>query len=87
MAGGMSANGWLAQDIADMCRLPVRRPADVETTARGAAIMAAVGAGLFPNLGAAADAMTAPAQAFSARELGSERNRRLSAWWKLVEQA
>ena len=43
--GGMSANDWIAQDLADILGVPVDRPADVETTARGAAMLAAVGAG------------------------------------------
>ena len=37
--GGMSANVWMAQDIADILALTVERPAFVETTALGAAIL------------------------------------------------
>jgi glycerol kinase len=85
--GGMSANDWLAQDLADMCRLAVRRPADVETTARGAAMLAAVGAGLIPSLDAAATAMTPQLQTFTPHDLGEQRQRRLKAWRALVEQA
>nr|WP_209022937.1 FGGY family carbohydrate kinase [Sphingomonas kaistensis] len=85
--GGMSANDWLAQDLADMVRLPVHRPADVETTARGAAIMAAVGAGHHPDLPAAAKAMTPTTRSFQPRDLGPQRDRRLSAWKALVDQA
>ena len=33
--GGMSANDWLAQDLADVLGLEVERPAFVETTALG----------------------------------------------------
>ena len=39
----MAANDWLAQDLADMLDLPVERPAFVETTALGAAMLAGVG--------------------------------------------
>ncbi|UUR07631.1 FGGY family carbohydrate kinase [Sphingomonas glaciei] len=85
--GGMSANDWLAQDLADMCRLPVHRPADVETTARGAAIMAAVGAGLYPDLEQAAAAMTPATHRFEPRDLASQRASRLGAWRALVERA
>jgi glycerol kinase len=85
--GGMAANDWLAQDLADMCRLAVRRPADIETTARGAALLAAVGAGLYPDLAAAAASMTPPTTSFMPRDLGAERTRRLSAWRTLVERA
>src|SRR3546814_16500659 len=57
--GGMSANDWMAQDLADMLDLPVERPADVETTARGEAILAGIGAGLFAPLAEAAALRTA----------------------------
>lgn len=85
--GGMAANGWLAQDLADMTGLPVARPADIETTARGAALLAAVGAGLYPDLSAAAAAMVSPSRAFLPRDLGPERSRRLDAWRTLVARA
>ena len=52
--GGMSANDWLAQDLADVLDLEVERPDFVETTALGAAMLAGVGAGLFGSLEEAA---------------------------------
>ncbi|GAA4034389.1 glycerol kinase GlpK [Sphingomonas rosea] len=85
--GGMAANDWLAQDIADMVGLPVTRPADVETTARGAAILAAVGAGLHPDLPTAAAAMIPPSRTFEPRDIGAERTRRLAAWRDLLERS
>jgi len=48
--GGMARSDWLLQDMADMTGLPVVRPAMTETTAFGAAALAAVGAGLFADL-------------------------------------
>nr|WP_277754115.1 glycerol kinase [Porphyrobacter sp. GA68] len=78
--GGMSANDWLAQDISDILRLPVERPEDVETTARGAAMLAAAGAGIYPSLKAAADAMLAPAVRFNPLLSAAARDRRLSDW-------
>ena len=47
--GGMAANGWLCQFLADMLGVAVRRPADVETTALGAAVLAGVGAGVWSS--------------------------------------
>lgn len=52
--GGMVGNDWMAQDLADMLAIPVERPAFVETTAVGAAMLAGVGSGLFDSLKAAA---------------------------------
>ena len=46
----MVANNWLCQLIADVAAVPVERPAFTETTALGAAMLAAVGAGVAPSL-------------------------------------
>jgi glycerol kinase len=78
--GGMSANNWLAQDLADMLGLPVERPAFVETTALGAAMLAAVGAGIYPDLEAAADAMRGEVTRFEPQMRDEERQRRLAGW-------
>jgi glycerol kinase len=48
--GGVTANAWMMQFLADICALPVERPAFQEVTALGAARLAAVGAGLAPGL-------------------------------------
>lgn len=48
--GGMAANDWFCQFLADQLGVVVERPRDIETTVRGAAILAAVGAGLLPDL-------------------------------------
>ena len=82
--GGMAANDWLAQDLADMIGVEVTRPADVETTARGAALLAAVGVGLFPDLAAAAEAMIGPGVRFTPRDKGSVREQRLAAWHRAL---
>jgi xylulokinase len=59
VAGG--ARGDLLLSIrADVTGLPVTRPEDVETTARGAAMLAAVGAGLHPDVRTAVAAMAGP---------------------------
>ena len=54
---GGGAKGPLWRQIkADVTGLPVRVPTSVETTATGAAILAAVGAGIHPTVGAAVEA-------------------------------
>ena len=62
--GGMAANDFLAQDLADLLDVDVDRPANVESSALGAAMLAAVGAGLHPDLEAAAAAMRGKRQSF-----------------------
>jgi glycerol kinase len=54
--GGMTANDWLLQFLADILDLAVERPLVTETTALGAAHLARVGAGLAPSLEHAAGA-------------------------------
>lgn len=48
--GGMVANDLLMQLQADILGVPVRRPAEIETTAFGAAFAAGLGAGVFGGL-------------------------------------
>ncbi len=46
--GGMTANDWVLQGIADILGAPVDRPTVLETTALGAAWLAGMRAGLYP---------------------------------------
>ena len=48
--GGLSANDWAMQFLSDMLGAPVDRPAGVETTALGAAWLAGMRAGVYPNM-------------------------------------
>ena len=48
--GGAAANGLLLQFQADLCGLPVRRPAQLETTALGAAYLAGLATGFWGGL-------------------------------------
>ncbi|AHE67347.1 glycerol kinase GlpK [Legionella oakridgensis] len=41
--GGMANNQWFLQFLSSLCGLSVQRPKDIETTALGAAILAAIG--------------------------------------------
>jgi glycerol kinase len=78
--GGMSANDWIAQDLADILVLPVERPDFVETTALGAAMLAGVGAGQFASLEEAARSMRGAARSFAPRMADDERTMRLEIW-------
>jgi len=48
--GGMVANDWVTQFLADVLDLQVERPAIVETTALGAAYLAGLGVGVYGSL-------------------------------------
>jgi glycerol kinase len=78
--GGMSANDWMAQDIADLTGLPVVRPDFVETTALGAALLAATGAGLFETLETAAGAMIGKTRRFEPAMDEELRKARIAQW-------
>ena len=75
----MSGNSWLAQDLADILDVPLERPTDVETTARGAAMLAAVGAGFHASL-KEAKAMLPPTKSFRPKMSAAIREARLTAW-------
>ncbi|MFK8028928.1 MAG: glycerol kinase GlpK [Gammaproteobacteria bacterium] len=47
--GGMCANSWVMQLLADVLDLPVERPANIETTVLGAAAVAGLGAGILES--------------------------------------
>jgi glycerol kinase len=85
--GGMSANDWMAQDLADILGLPVERPTLVETTALGAAMLAGVGAGLFASLRQAATAMRGNVRCFVPAMDDRIRAARLASWKRTLTAA
>jgi glycerol kinase len=48
--GGMVANDWVCQYLADILDCPVERPAVLETTALGAAYLAGLAVGFYPSI-------------------------------------
>ena len=83
--GGMSANDWLAQDMADILDLPVERPGFVETTALGAAMLAAIGCGHYATLEEAAH-MREGVRTFKPAMEAEARDKRLAAWRHALDQ-
>jgi glycerol kinase len=77
--GGMASNDWLAQDLADMLDVSVERPAFVETTALGAAMLAGLGCGLFSSLVDAAG-MRGEVRRFEPGDGAGARTGRLKLW-------
>ncbi len=85
--GGMAANDWMAQDLADVLEVTVERPGFVETTALGAAMLAAAGAGIYPDLASACEAMRGRLARFEPEMEPGVRNARLAAWRKALSAA
>lgn len=77
--GGMVANDWMAQDLADILAIDVERPEFIETTALGVAMLAAVGAGIYRSLDEAA-VMRGGVTRFSPQLADEQRRTRLSGW-------
>lgn len=48
--GGMAANNWLLQFLADMLGITVERPQCIETTAKGAMLLAGLQSGLYQSI-------------------------------------
>jgi glycerol kinase len=83
--GGMAANDWMVQDLSDMLAIPVERPAFVETTALGAAMLAAVGSGLYDTL-EAASVMRGSVERFNPALPEPARAARLAGWHSAVQR-
>lgn len=77
--GGMAANAWLCQFLADILQVPVERPENLETTALGAAFLAGLATGLWNDL----DALSATWRRRDCFEpaMDPERRRRLLEGW------
>jgi len=81
--GGLTANAWAMQFLADVCEVEVARPQFQEVTALGAAKLAAYGAGLIASLdgaGAATSARWSPRMQRDGRE-------KLRAGWRAAVKA
>ena len=83
--GGMANNNWFSQFLADMLGLPVERPTSTETTALGAAILAGLGAQLWPNQASVPVASGAVTR-FEPQMNAHSRASLLQAWHAAVHQ-
>jgi len=83
--GGMAANGWLCQFLADILRMPVERPRSLETTALGAAFLAGLATGVWGNLDDVARTCRAQDR-FDPSIPDDRRNALLSGWHDAVER-
>lgn len=77
--GGMAANDWFCQFLADIIAAPVERPLMLEATAQGAAYLAGLTVGIFPDF-AAISAAWARGARFEPRMGAAERERLIAGW-------
>ncbi len=83
--GGASRNDLLMQFQADIARVEIERPFDVESTGRGAAMLAGVGLGLFPI--DAAKNMLKIETTFAPKSSDAAREAHLKRWKNAVKRA
>ncbi|MGH6795298.1 MAG: FGGY-family carbohydrate kinase, partial [Methylocella sp.] len=77
--GGMAGNDWFCQFLADIIAAPVERPLMLEATAQGAAFLAGLTIGLFPDFAAISAAWVLGAR-FEPRRGAAERERLIAGW-------
>ena len=83
--GGMAANDWLCQFLADILQVPVERPKNLETTAVGAAFHAGLATGVWSGLKALPLA-SAQADRFEPAMALADRERLIAGWQAAIER-
>jgi len=83
--GGMVANTWVCQFLADILDVPVERPVVTETTALGAAYLAGLAAGLYPSLDALSDVWQCD-QRFEPQMAAADRDRLYAGWCDAIRR-
>lgn len=83
--GGMAGSDWTMQRLADILDAPVDRPVVTETTALGAAYLAAIGAGLLSDLSALSEKWRRERR-FSPAMAPEERARKTALWTDAVRR-
>jgi glycerol kinase len=83
--GGMARNDWFLQFMAGILGIEVVRPKNTETTALGAAILAAVGAGEFASLEEAASIWQLDRK-FEPNMASHDRLLRMAGWKEAVDR-
>lgn len=84
--GGAAANNFLLQFQADMLGVPLTRPSCVETTAKGAASLAALGVGYYTDVEELKRAWKAD-RVFAPSMTEEKREQLLNGWHKAVERS
>ncbi|HUL46818.1 MAG TPA: glycerol kinase GlpK [Steroidobacteraceae bacterium] len=83
--GGMAANDWFCQFLADILDARVERPVELETTALGAAFLAGLATGVWKDLGSVAATWQKAAE-FSPRMPAARRARLVLGWRQAIER-
>lgn len=82
--GGMAANLWFCQFLADILQVPVERPQNLETTATGAAFLAGLATGVWEDLDALAQTWKR-GDRFEPAMASAQREKLIAGWRQAVE--
>jgi glycerol kinase len=83
--GGVAGNDWFCQFLADILAAPVERPLMLEATAQGAAYLAGLTLGIFPDFAAISSAWASGAR-FEPGMGGAERECLIAGWRDAVQR-
>jgi glycerol kinase len=83
--GGMAANGWVMQFLADLLGIPIERPALTETTALGGAYLAGLGAGFIKSISETKELWHAD-RVFQPAMERADRDRLYAGWQRAVQR-
>jgi glycerol kinase len=83
--GGMAANDWFCQFLADVLEARVERPVELETTALGAAFLAGLATGVWKDL-ESLEASWSPAAVFAPAMLPARRAALVAGWHEAVQR-
>ncbi|MDC1318888.1 glycerol kinase GlpK [Candidatus Thioglobus sp.] len=83
--GGMAASDWTMQMLSDLLNLPVDRPKNLETTALGAAYLAGMQVGFYPQIDEFSKSWRSESQ-FKPKMPQAERQKKLSGWKDAVNR-
>jgi glycerol kinase len=83
--GGMAANNWFCQFLADMLGAAVERPRELETTSLGAAFLAGLATEVWPDLGSIAATWAGSAE-FAPRMPEQQRAPLIDGWRTAVRR-
>ena len=83
--GGMAASNWTMQMLSDLLNLPVDRPKNLETTALGAAYLAGMQVGFYPQIDEFSKSWKSESQ-FNSQMPEDERQKKLSGWKDAVNR-
>jgi glycerol kinase len=86
VGGGLAASDEGCQIQADIVGLPLIRAHDTETGVRAAALLAGLGAGLWPSMEALPPLITNDAAVFTPRTSADQRDSGLAQWHQAVER-